>query len=475
LEDADCQKAIEAISDKLIRCVTEDVGDKTRRELKNDLSGALGSDIIIGDEIALGDFSIMYKAKRKKIPVVVKAALPSIRHDWIADDFKSRADWFQQFGESPFINIIEAVREDRVSCAIMEYVPLPTLREVTGLKPKEVAAVLAQVALATDRLHKKAMKTSQTVRLIGPLRPSHIFHNSNDGEVKISPLDMSNATLQSCNSRPLLKLSENELTSLAPERCAGERFSFKTDQYYIGLLGLELMTGEPPVQVNCYADLLKKEAFFDAPLAKFQKYREASPELLFVLGRMLERQPENRWPSMSEVYECFSRIAQGKLPTGLRNNAIATHDELELKYPTFYSDFYQNFFRRSPRAKAFFKDTNWEVQCQKLKEAIGVLLNFRPEDVRNPGMSVYAKLHHTRGIQSEYFLAFREAFIDTLNNAKVDNYGVDAWRAILNAGIVYMTGSLKQPSVRRAKGGAAAPKTPARPRSRPNKSRRGGH
>lgn len=38
----------------------------------------------------------------------------------------------------------------------------------------------------------------------------------------------------------------------------------------------------------------------------------------------------------------------------------------------------------------------------------------------------------------EYFAAFRQAFIDTLVKAGVDDYAVDAWRAILNAGVDYM-------------------------------------
>jgi serine/threonine protein kinase len=438
LTDADCQRAIETVSDKVIRHLNPDVPDYRRLELKIEVSRVVGSEVVVGEEIALGDFSIMYKGNWRGRSAVVKAALPSIRLDWIAGDFKSRADWFRDYGNHPFIKIFDTVSNDRISCAIMEYVPLPTLREVHGLKPREVANVLAQVTQATHSLHQKAKEEdSQTVRLVGPLRPGHIFYDSKDGTIKIAPLGMSSATLQSGDSRPLLTLSESEMPSLTPERYAGERFRFETDQYYIGLLGLELLTGAPPITVECYADLKKKDAFFDKPMAKFQEYREDSPELFFVLARMLERQPENRWSSMLEVHEAFSRIVQGKLPEDLRNNAIEVYNNIN--HSTFYDDFYQLFFDRSPGAREFFKDTDWALQHQKLKQAVGVLLNFRPEDFQNISMATYAEQHGKLGIHEEYFIAFRDAFIETLLKTGVDSYGIDAWRAVLNAGIRYMT------------------------------------
>ena len=45
------------------------------------------------------------------------------------------------------------------------------------------------------------------------------------------------------------------------------------------------------------------------------------------------------------------------------------------------------------------------------------------------------------GLKPEHFAAFRDAFLIALSRQKPrpDNYAVDAWRAILDAGIAYMT------------------------------------
>ena len=59
----------------------------------------------------------------------------------------------------------------------------------------------------------------------------------------------------------------------------------------------------------------------------------------------------------------------------------------------------------------------------------------------NVNMSNYAEKHRALDVQQKYFLAFREAFLDTVAQMKVDDYAIDAWRAILNAGIGYMIGT----------------------------------
>jgi TIR domain len=210
LSDQDCQKTIGEICEKIIRSVDSDLTNITRNELKTDVNrvlGTLGTDVVLREEIELGDFSIIYKARKNRKDVVVKAAMPSIRFDWLASDFKSRADWFQEFGEPPFIKIIDAVNEHHLSCAIMDYVPFPTLHQMikpnVSLGPKIVVSVLAQVARAASNLHEKTRtENEKVVRLMGPLRPSHIFYNQNDRSIRVSPLDISNATLESCASRP---------------------------------------------------------------------------------------------------------------------------------------------------------------------------------------------------------------------------------------------------------------------------------
>lgn len=232
-------------------------------------------------------------------------------------------------------------------------------------------------------------------------------------------------------------LQEDELTWLSPEQYAGERLQAATDQYYIGLLGLELLTGAPPVPVRCYADLDKKRTFFAAPMAGFEKHRKESPALFFVLARMLERRPEDRWPSMADAQRALKKIAEGSVPDEVRRKAQKSYDELQDS--AFYPNFYEEF-RAAPDVDQLFKsrNINMDEQHKKLHAAVGQLLNFRPTDYPNP-MSRHAESHERLGLQPKHFERFRDAFLTALSRKKADNYAMDAWRAIFDAGIAYMT------------------------------------
>ena len=328
----------------------------------------------------------------------------------------------------------------------MDYAGRSSLKDVIqesgtpGLEPLLVASVLEQVTNAANHLHQETLDPNNEFAplLVGPLRSSHVYRNPNNGKCKVSPMQMSQATMHSGRARPMTVLQEDELTWLSPEQYAGERLQAATDQYYIGLLGLELLTGAPPVLVRCYADMDKKRTFFAAPMAGFEKHRKESPALSFVLARMLERRPEDRWPSMADAQRALKKIAEGSIPDEVRRKAQRSYDELQ--DGAFYRNFYEEF-RAAPDVDQLFKSRNIDMdeQHRKLHTAVGKLLSFRPTDYPNP-MSQHVESHERLGLQPKHFEGFRDAFLTALSSQKkADNYAMDAWRAIIDAGIAYMT------------------------------------
>jgi hypothetical protein len=323
------QNAIETISGKLIKRLglCADVSNRALSALEIELKAALGAEIVLGERIAFGDGSLVYKATTEENEeIAVKVALPSMRRTWVGPDFVTRANSFRKIGDPSFIQIHDAARSDaRINWVTMDHVSMPSLKATmassgaSGLSPERVTEVLARVTLAASNLHQETIggENGAGPLLVGPLRPSHIYRNPDNGKIRISPIQMSQATLLTSQARPLSLLAEDELTWLAPEQYDGRKTQAAADQYYIGLLGLELLTGAPPVMVNCFADLEKKRAFFAAPMAKFDERRKASPALFFVLARMLERRPEDRWPSMAEAHRALQQISEGALPDEL--------------------------------------------------------------------------------------------------------------------------------------------------------------
>jgi hypothetical protein len=320
----ECKKAIEEISAKLIKSLglCADINSRVIQELEVGLNAALGAKVVLGERIAFGDGSLIYKATQEDEAIAVKVALPSMRRPWVATDFVARANGFRKILDPSFIQIHNVGSDARIGGVTMDHIAMPSLKDVmaqsgtTGLQLELITEVLAKVTLAASNLHQESIGQDNDAGplLVGPLRPSHIYRNAENGKIKISPIQMSQATLLTSWARPLSVLAEDELTWLAPEQYDGRRMQVATDQYYIGLLGLKLLTGVPPVRVNCFADLDKKRAFFAAPMAEFDEQRKASPALFFVLARMLERRPEDRWPSMADAHRALRQISEWRSP-----------------------------------------------------------------------------------------------------------------------------------------------------------------
>jgi serine/threonine protein kinase len=277
-----------------------DTSDDVRADLKEAVKEALGSDIIISEAIAPGDYSIIYKGKRGSADVAVKAVLPSPRRQWLGEDFIHRANVVRKIKNSTVIPILEVIDRGEVRCIVMEFVDAPTLKSRLSkegrLAATMVARILKHLARVAAQLHGMEAKP-----IIGPMRPSQIHYDETDSRVRISLVHIANETLKSCRQRPTLLLDDNALTYLGPERYEGQKVDVASDQYYLGLLGLELLQGKPPVDVATFADLDAKKGFFECPRLYFGKLPVDEPAFSFVLARILERRPEDRWPSISNV------------------------------------------------------------------------------------------------------------------------------------------------------------------------------
>ena len=112
----------------------------------------------------------------------------------------------------------------------------------------------------------------------------------------------------------------------------------------------------------------------------------------------------------------------------------------ELRDSAFCCNVYAELFHAAPDVRQIFesRNINMDEQYKKLHAAVGKLLNFQPTD--NPNlMSQHAASHERLGLQPKHFEGFRDAFLTALSRKKADNYAMDAWRSIFDAGIAYMT------------------------------------
>jgi hypothetical protein len=176
--------------------------------------------------------------------------------------------------------------------------------------------LLARVSRAQSEAHKRGIP-------LGALSPLSIFVDQ-DGEVRLSPFRIEAHLARGLTLGDDQVVSRDVLEMLTPEIYEGKSPTTRQEmdahgQYYLGLLGLELLLGRRPVTISCLKDLGAKEAFFDDPRGHFEpegsvRWTEEAPALAFVLAKMLARHPDERLESAEAVSDELRRVPKVVCP-----------------------------------------------------------------------------------------------------------------------------------------------------------------
>jgi hemoglobin-like flavoprotein len=443
LDEKERSSALDDLSAMLMKelgGLLTDTSRAARDQFKVDVEAALGStNTKLGEAFAPGDYSIIYRAQRLGAELAVKALVHAPRREWLAQDFINRAESVRNVTNATAIGISAVVDRD-VKCVVMEFVGAPTLkvrlRQEGPLPSGQAADILAQLAGVAADLHRLDGQP-----IIGPIRPSHVHYDQVTKKVRISLVHIANETLKSCRQRPTLLLDPDALTYLSPQRYLGQKIDASADQYYLGLLALELLQGKPPVEVSAFADLEKKRRFFASPRDFFSDLPTRQPAFSFVLSRMLEQDPLNRWASMSDLAEALRQVAAGGIPKAVKMHANADYNGRLRDNRVFFESFYRALFESSAEIRGIFtrRGVTMDEQYRKLDGAVGSLFSFDP-GMQPTTLDAHAERHRELGLTAQHFELFRAAFLAALRETNTaDAYSQDAWHAILDPALAFMT------------------------------------
>jgi eukaryotic-like serine/threonine-protein kinase len=110
-------------------------------------------------------------------------------------------------------------------------------------------------------------------------------------------------------------------TYMSPEQCVAKKeLTGASDQYALGIVAYELMTGRPPFVADTPSGLLLAH-LQDQPQHLGEACPECPPAVADAIMRMLAKRPEERWPSMREAVAAIggdSREPLGNDPDSAR-------------------------------------------------------------------------------------------------------------------------------------------------------------
>ena len=275
-------------------------------------SRATGQDLLVGHElghyrmvekIGAGGMGEVYRARDEHLArdVAIKVLPPGTLTDASArKHFHKEALILSQLNHPNVATIYDFDTEQGMDFLVMEYIPGIALSDKVAGRPlpeKEVLHLGIQLAEGLAAAHDHGVVHRD-------LKPGNLRMTS-DGRLKILDFGLAKLRLPVSGSDTTESLSETQavagtLRYMAPEQLLGEAVDARTDIHAAGAVLYEMATGQGPF-ANVEQSQLIGAILRSQPPPPTSLNPRLSPELERIIGKCLEKEPENRYQSAKEL------------------------------------------------------------------------------------------------------------------------------------------------------------------------------
>ncbi len=273
--------------------VPTDVARRTR---------VLASRYLLEERIASGGMAAVWRAHDETLARTVAI---KILHEHLAADadlqerFRREAVAAAKLGHPGLVGIYDTGEEDRRTYLVMEYVEgetLRTLMEGQRLDLGHAAAIGHQVAQALSYAHERHLVHRD-------IKPANILISS-DGTVKVADFGIAKAA-QAARDLTQTGMVLGTAAYVSPEQVRGEPVDGAADQYALGCVLYEAMTGRRPFESE--STMTMATARLEQDPLPLRSLRPDVPRVLDdVVMRSLAREPNDRHPDMRAFADALS-------------------------------------------------------------------------------------------------------------------------------------------------------------------------
>ena len=271
-------------------------------ELLQKLRSATLGEYEIKGELGRGGMAAVFLAHDLQLNrrVAIKVMLPGLTYgERMWDRFLAEARTAAKL-DHPHIVYIHSVKEkDRFLYFVMKHIDGRSLDDMLSQHqafPIPVAqTILAEVAKALDYAHREGV-------IHRDIKPANIMVDQKGQSIV---MDFGIARAAETEHFTQTGATIGTPAYMSPEQCHGAETSAASDQYSLGILAYELLTGAPPFTGTPIE--LQIAHMQDTPVPIRDRRSELSLELSGAVMRMLLKKPEERWPSLRELVPIFAR------------------------------------------------------------------------------------------------------------------------------------------------------------------------
>src|SRR5689334_9236113 len=285
----------------------------------------IGRDILNGEfrileKIGTGGMGSVYKANQTAMnrPVAVKILHPKLtnRKDLVSR-FRREAKAMSHLSHPNTVKVfLYGELEDGSLYIVMEYLEGKNLNQVVrkeGPLPVERAIpVLVQVCGALQEAHLQGIVHRD-------LKPENIFLSTNGGPKdypKVLDFGLAKVTERELRPGSIMLTQEGMVFGtpefMSPEQAQGKVLDARSDIYSLATILYEVLTGKLPFDARTPMEYIQFHVT-KPPLSLDDRIpgKKFPPGLARVLGRALEKKPENRFSSAAEFAEALKPFAGG--------------------------------------------------------------------------------------------------------------------------------------------------------------------
>jgi eukaryotic-like serine/threonine-protein kinase len=265
---------------------------------------AVAAEYDVERELGRGGMAIVYKAREVELdrPVALKVLPPELAPvTGVSERFKREARLAASLDHPNVIPVYRVGQAGGVLYMAMKFIdgrPLDALIEAHGALPLPVVLlVLRAAAHALAFAHEHGIVHRD-------IKGANILVDR-DGRVVVSDFGIARAVESSSLTATGAMVGTPHFMS--PEQCAGKPVGPQSDQYSLGVVAYQLLTGTVPFDADSIPEILQHHWWTQAPDAS-QARPDSPAALTAAVQRMLAKPPEQRFATTAELATALDAI-----------------------------------------------------------------------------------------------------------------------------------------------------------------------
>ena len=268
------------------------------------LRADLDAEYDVQRELGRGGMAVVFFAVERELrrPVAIKALPPEMALEpKVAERFRREARTAASLDHPNIIPVYRVGQAGNIQYIVTKYIEgrsLDSILAAQGALPISVTlTVLRAVTGALAFAHSRGI-------IHRDIKPANILIDT-DGRIVVSDFGIARAIEDATITATGAVVGTPAFMS--PEQCSGQTLGPQCDQYALGAVTFQMVTGDVPFSAPTIAAVMQHHFF--TPVPDINRIREAVPaELVDLIRRALAKKPEDRFASTDEMVAAVEAI-----------------------------------------------------------------------------------------------------------------------------------------------------------------------